>query len=554
MFLLIRKSIVGSILLFGLYNFSLSQTPSFPGHLPQPSYGVGFRSLWQFDYSRTYNILFDDKTVYSKLKAPPRPILINIWYPAASGIGMSKTMMHRDYLDIESNDPQLKNFSQKLIEYNRNIIVQEIMAKPENQLSAEEKSLFEGFVKSPTAAFRNAVPLPGQFPLIIYHPGAGSSIEDDTMLCEFLAGNGYVVINSAFQRADGYTLNIDGQSGSVQDVKFLISYASRMTYVDPQRIGILGHSAGAQACLIFQSQNKSIARAVVSLDTSEDYHSLATSGWESMTKSVLDNVGNMGSPMLIVARRSAVFEMCDLLKNSERYYLTVRNLSHNDFIWQGIIHETLKYELQKLKTKNPQDESNDQKLRQDLDSLGQDYDAVCLYSLNFLNAQLKNDQEGKNYLLAKYRDNQIAGLNPFVEYVPHGIVSAETYNLISLVPPTPRQIRHIIDHDGFEQMMTLLKKFSKKDNTHPIYDLNFAYCWIDGMLDEKKTIQAKAIYKLYTELDDKFRTIPQSMMDLGKALLKIRAKQMASTCFRKVLVLEPNNPTAAFMLRESEIK
>ena len=45
------------------------------------SHAVGFRTLWQLDYSRRYNTTFDDKTTYAPGKAP-RPILMNVWYPA----------------------------------------------------------------------------------------------------------------------------------------------------------------------------------------------------------------------------------------------------------------------------------------------------------------------------------------------------------------------------------------------------------------------------------------------------------------------------------------
>jgi hypothetical protein len=51
------------------------------GKLPRGAYAVGFHSLWQLDFTRTYNMAFKDHTCYARGKAP-RPILINVWYPA----------------------------------------------------------------------------------------------------------------------------------------------------------------------------------------------------------------------------------------------------------------------------------------------------------------------------------------------------------------------------------------------------------------------------------------------------------------------------------------
>jgi hypothetical protein len=66
---------------------------------------VGFRTVWQLDYSRRYNTTFADKTTYATGKAP-RPILINISYPAKAA-GNGKTMRHRDYLDVRSAEASL---------------------------------------------------------------------------------------------------------------------------------------------------------------------------------------------------------------------------------------------------------------------------------------------------------------------------------------------------------------------------------------------------------------------------------------------------------------
>ena len=68
-------------------------------------------------------------------------------------------------------------------------------------LLGEEPARFDAFLATPTACTRDAPVHGADHPLVLYHSGAGSSFEDDAVLCEFLASHGYVVIGSAFQTA-----------------------------------------------------------------------------------------------------------------------------------------------------------------------------------------------------------------------------------------------------------------------------------------------------------------------------------------------------------------
>src|SRR5262249_24781073 len=51
------------------------QSPPLWGKLSPGSHAVGFRTVWQLDYSRRYNMTFGNATTYATGKAP-RPILI----------------------------------------------------------------------------------------------------------------------------------------------------------------------------------------------------------------------------------------------------------------------------------------------------------------------------------------------------------------------------------------------------------------------------------------------------------------------------------------------
>src|SRR5262245_33497646 len=334
----IRQVTLLALLTLASTGIAHAQSPPLWGELSPGAYAVGFKSLWQLDYSRRYNTTFDDKTTYATGKAP-RPILINVWYPARKA-GDLKPMPHRDYLNIQSADPQLAKFATKLAEYEHVIIAKEIMGKAIKELTDQEKASLNKFLDTPTASLRDASPAEGKFPLVIYHAGAGSSFEDNAVLCEFLASHGFVVLGSAFPDQSGQSFNTDNREGSAGDMEFLIAYSRQVPNADWNRIGLVGHSAGAQAALTYRSQPGCAVDAVVSLDTTQDYHGLKNPLWQ-YTAQVARNGANFNCPLLMVAAPHAFFERADALRHSERYYLTLGGVGHNDYITQGNVKRQL---------------------------------------------------------------------------------------------------------------------------------------------------------------------------------------------------------------------
>src|SRR4051812_15796897 len=181
----IRQVALAGILVIALPSLAAAQSPPLWGKLSPGSHAVGFKTLWRLDDSRRYDMTFGDKTTYSPGKAP-RPILVNIWYPARTADN-ARRMAHRDYLEIRTAEPPLARFSAELAAYNRAVIAQEIMGKPPGELADREKLLLDRFLDTPTPCVRDAAAEEGKFPLVIYHAGHGSSFEDNSVLCEFLA-------------------------------------------------------------------------------------------------------------------------------------------------------------------------------------------------------------------------------------------------------------------------------------------------------------------------------------------------------------------------------
>jgi pimeloyl-ACP methyl ester carboxylesterase len=540
---MIRRAALVAVLVLGLSGLARAQSPPLWDKLPPGPHPVGFKTSWQFDYSRRYNTTFDDKTTYAADKAP-RPILINLWYPASKS-GEAKRMPHRAYLGIRSHNPRLAGFSTKLAEYNRAVIAKEVMGKPEAELTGREQSLLDEFLDSPTACVRDAAPARGSFPLVVYHSGAGSSFEDDSVFCEFLASHGFVVLGSAFPKRNGSSLAPDGEEGSARDLAFLVAHARQIPGADWGRVGVVGHSLGAQAVLLYRSQADSLADAVVCLDTTQDYFSLKEPRWDYLTTPLVKNARNVACPVLMAAGPHAFFQLADSLQRARRYYLTIKDLDHNDYISQGITAKERLYQFHLADPKQTADARAEEKAA--LEKARAKYQAVCLYVLRFLEAELKADAAGKDFLAKQYRDTKLGGAEPHVEYVPEGRTGPEPYAEDGVLPPTPRQVRPFLRRHGSEKTIAVYKRFQKDAPPAPIYEHLFELNLVSDLLDEGKTRDSIALREYFrkTGLD-----CGKTLMAFGKSFQSQGRPELAAQYYKRLLLLEPMNGEAAARLKE----
>jgi dienelactone hydrolase len=140
-----------------------------------------------------------------------------------------------------------------------------------------------GTPRSQTAV-RDAAAQPGTWPLIIFSHASGHHRRGATFLCTHLSSHGYVVaamdhselVAPELARKDGETAEqkaarIEAVIASrVPDVRFLLDHLlggaawESETHVDPNRIGIVGHSFGGWTALAVPEVERRI-RAVVAL-------------------------------------------------------------------------------------------------------------------------------------------------------------------------------------------------------------------------------------------------------------------------------------------------
>ena len=539
-----KNVILFPLLMVLLGTSAFPQTYPFWENLELGTYTVGFQTSWQLDYSRSYNIQFKDSTYYARSKAP-RPILVSMWYPGQK-VPTAEAMVQNNYLDLLSKEPLLNNFSRHFIDYSRDIIAKDLIGKSEGSFSDQEKKVWQQYLLSPSFAFKDIPPAKGKFPLIIYRSGSGSSYEDNAILCEFLASHGYVVIGSAYQYADGYSFGTESEEASMADISFLISQAQKLPFVDWQKIALGGHSAGAQAIMRFGSKPNSVINALFLLDTTQDYHSLSNPLWDFIHP-VLDNVDKFIYPTLVVAGPSAIFQLMDLLQESDRYYLTIDSMGHNEFISQGVLKKQVTHYISDLTVSNNNSDPDSEEKWLQAKRLTKDYIILLRYILTFLDAHLKENEEAIKLLNTLHRNVPI-GSAPSVESMSKGQTTAEQYSSNKSSPPSPRQLRLFFEKNGLQASLQLLDKFWTNENPPPIYNQTFGFVWVYELLEKGEVEPAQEIYKHYFKFHKK--SLEDRFLRYGRNMEILRIKKEAQKIYQYLLKVDPENEVALKKLKD----
>jgi hypothetical protein len=336
-----------------------AQDPLLQGNLNSGPHLVGFQSFISLDESRRYG-------------GKARPILFDIWYPASETD--SATMHYERYLQVP--DVEIHPwFRKRLQDFIRAVVIDDLFHKRERSLNKDERSAFKMLLSTSTGAHLNAPPLPGPFPVVLYHSGAGGSFEENSILFEYLAGHGYVVVSSAFESPFPRFVanNMGGIERSGPDLDFMAQKAREWSYANASKIAAIGHSAGAQNLLQWIGSPGCPARAAVSLDTTLEY----PKGYELNTylRAQLTKLTPPHIPVLLFAqaRLNPQFTAFDTyLKSAPRYEAQAAELAHDDFLTHGYLGRALTHQ-------------------ESAEKIRRSYEEVCRTILAFLNASLGSD-------------------------------------------------------------------------------------------------------------------------------------------------------------------
>ncbi len=443
-------------------------------NLTKGAYAVGFKSSWVLDTTRDYQLVLNDTAIVSTQK---RPLLLNIWYPATKG--GKELMKYEDYFDIESSSTDFSAFSKALKDYNLNVLADELFGQEIEALDSINLQAFNFLLKQPTTAFRN-MPFPEnqQLPVVIYHSGAGSSYEDNSVLCEFLASHGYVVVGSAFQNADGGTLSVDSGEGSFDDIDFLIREVGKLGFADTKETALIGHSLGAQALLKYQSAGLSKAKSIVLLDATFEYHSINNDlFWSGVIRQSKENKHQFTNRILAVSEYEAFYQLYETFEMADRYYLSMDHLTHNEFISQGVIRKRLIDEF-KLDTL---DQFNS------YPSVSERYAFVCNTILNFLSErnlkEIRPGSSGRSFEISLKDD--------------HALWQPESSS-----PPTPRQHFALYKSVGIDSALAVLKQYESLADSNPLYQPNYGFGLVFDLLSLNKVQEARKVNAYFNVFEE----------------------------------------------------
>jgi len=310
--------------------YAFAQDPLLWGELKAGAYAVGYRSFFALDESRGY----DGKGA--------RPVLFNVWYPAAGG-GSAK-LNYQAYFDVPHLDvyPQLGG---RLRSHARNIACEVLFGrKSESLLRSRERKAFNRLLAARTAAGLNMREAPGRFPIVLYHPGSDGSFEENSVLFEYLASFGYIVVSSAFQSPDSNTVsnNVGGIERSGADLTFIARQALKWPNADPEKVAAIGHSAGAQYVLQWIGAPPCPASAIVDLDSTMEYDELLR--FHKRTLAAMEKLVPPKVPVLLLARTTPKpkFSAFDnYLRFATRYEGEAAHLEHDDFLSHGFLGRAL---------------------------------------------------------------------------------------------------------------------------------------------------------------------------------------------------------------------
>jgi hypothetical protein len=280
------------------------------GDLQAGTYRVGYKATWAFDAGRRYG------------ESERRPILVAMWYPTSAE--SSFPFRYGDYFDLgqDAAVPAMGEFMRELT-------------------GRDVAGNFAQLLKTTIRVGRDAPVAGGRFPLLLYHPGAEGSFQEDSVLFEFLASHGYVVLSSAYSSPDPASLGnqATGAATSIQDMRFLIRQAAGLEFVDAGRIGGIGFSIGSQVVMRWMGEADCPLDAAVLLDTTLEY-TPEDFPLHRILRDALQDLRPPSVPMLEAAsanREPNFGTFREFLEYAPVYQVETQLQAHGDYVANGVL-------------------------------------------------------------------------------------------------------------------------------------------------------------------------------------------------------------------------
>jgi dienelactone hydrolase len=247
-----------------------------------------------------------------------RPIRISMWYPA---VGSRAQMRIADY--VRPGASAMFGDAEAALEHRDGTVVAEWA--PPDQLPT--------LMATPMRAGRDATPVSGRFPLVLYAAGINAYTLSNIVLAEFLATQGMIVVTvpslgrSSDQPEQQYNaLELDD---ALRDLEFAWSVVRDDPRVDPTKLAVIGHSLGGTIALLVAMHNANVV-AAVGLDGT---YGFAGSDADAFTAQYAPSHFDVRASILDIRRMDATADLRVVrgFQHADRYYVSMPNMFHGSF-------------------------------------------------------------------------------------------------------------------------------------------------------------------------------------------------------------------------------
>ncbi|MBY0572400.1 MAG: alpha/beta fold hydrolase [Undibacterium sp.] len=472
-------------------------------------FGVGFRSVQQYDYHRSFKTQVDLVTGEASTGEPARPMQTLIWYPTK---GQGKTLSYGDYLKTRQS---ALDFSKA----KTNADSKAYLAQLGGQLDRQTVTML---AQRSMLGKEEAAPIEDKFPVLIYAPGAGGEADENVELFEYLASHGYIVISSRSQGMHTKLVTIDRQGieTQAQDIQFLIGYARQIPQANLEKIAVLGFSWGGMANF-FAASNDTRIKALISLDGSlrqfPEYSRLVAP--ESITVPTLFiQRGHASLEELNQAKRDISYAALSSMQYMDLVQITMPWMEHNFFTTDGVRfggdNEFENYSRAEIATA---------------------YSWMARYVLEFMNANLKTNADSAAFLKKRPQDNG----------APAHIMNLKYRPALSKVLPTREGFAKELAGQQFQHADVLYANLKKLNPNFQFneYELN---AWGYDLLRMGKRKESIEIFKFIT---NQYPNSFNAFDSLAEAYETNGENVNAIQNYQKSLDLNPKNTHAEIQLR-----